>query len=289
MYSKKEINYLINLLLLGVISRLDVSGQGVLGLFGLGSQHGGASVTFGRLLVDLHQASEIELGLLQDLDLSDADILQGKDGAAVVGDQTGDGLRDELLDEILEGDLGAFGLHDLDHLFADLLDVGGLGIAGGLDLVGLTGGEGQAEQTDGVAVRGLDVSVALDGGLPLLDQGALLVAGQLHTVEVGQAVAALNVLDAQRDLARSLIVIVVQVSKIDLHDAALETFGGDLGTLSTGNQCLTAVADGKIRRGLAFVPLLAGEGVDELLLLALFAFCEALVLSNSHIFLYFFL
>ena len=47
-------------------------------------------------------------------------------------------------------------MHDLNHLLADLLDVGGLSIARGLDLVLLAGGERNAEHADGVAIRGLN-------------------------------------------------------------------------------------------------------------------------------------
>jgi len=172
--------------------------------------------------VELHQAGDVELGLLEDLDLPNAHILQGEDGAAVFLDAAGDGLGDELLNEVLEGDLSGLRLHDLNHLLADLLDVGGLRVAGGLDLIVLLLGEGDAEHADGVAVRGLDVRVALDGGLPLLDERAQLVAGELHAVEVGQAVAALDVLDAQGDLAVALVVIVVEVGEVDLADAALK-------------------------------------------------------------------
>jgi len=42
--------------------------------------------------------------------------------------------------------------------------------------------------------------VSLDEGLPLLDHGPELVGGQVHAVEVGQAVLALNILAQKLEL-----------------------------------------------------------------------------------------
>merc|ERR1719387_3007612 len=62
-------------------------------------------------------------------------------------------------------------------------------------------GEGDGEQAQGVAVSGLDVHGGLDQGLPLLQERAQLVAGQVHAVEVAQAVATLDLLADELDLA----------------------------------------------------------------------------------------
>jgi hypothetical protein len=41
-------------------------------------------------LVEFHKLGEIELGLLEDLDLADEDVLEGEDLGAVLGDLLGD-------------------------------------------------------------------------------------------------------------------------------------------------------------------------------------------------------
>ena len=44
-----------------------------------------------------------------------------------------------------------------------------------------------------VAVGGLDVNMCLNEGVPLAHKGAELVLGQVHAVEVGEAVVALDI------------------------------------------------------------------------------------------------
>ena len=61
-------------------------------------------------------------------------------------------------------------------------------------------GEADAEEPQEVSVGGLDVGVSLDEGLPLLDHGPELVGGQVHAVEVGQAVLALDILAQELEL-----------------------------------------------------------------------------------------
>lgn len=55
--------------------------------------------------------------------------------------------------------------HDLHHLLADLADLLVLGVGGLSDLVGALLCETHAEQTQEVAVGGLDVHVGFDHGL----------------------------------------------------------------------------------------------------------------------------
>jgi hypothetical protein len=113
-------------------------------------------------------------------------------------------------------------------------------------------------------------------------------------VEVGQAVLALDLVDPELDLAERVLLVLLQVSQRDLNDAALE---GIVGVLQTGGAvdqgladtelldesmenfleeiCLLAVGEGG--RGLDAVPVLAGEGVNGLLLEALLALGQSLV------------
>ena len=68
--------------------------------------------------------------------------------------------------------------------------------------------EADAEEPQEVSVGGLDVGVSLDEGLPLLHHRPELVRGQVHSVEVGQAVLALDILAQELELLeRSLSVL----------------------------------------------------------------------------------
>ena len=75
-----------------------------------------------------------------------------------------------------------------------------LGVAALLGLLCLLHGEADAEEPEEISVGGLDVGVSLDQSLPLLDHRPQLVGRQVHAVEVGQAVLALNVLADQLEL-----------------------------------------------------------------------------------------
>lgn len=55
-----------------------------------------------------------------------------------------------------------------------------------------------------VAVGRADVNLRLDERLPLLDEGAELVSGEVHPVEVGQHGSALHILAAELHLPVAL-------------------------------------------------------------------------------------
>ena len=103
-------------------------------------------------------------------------------------------VRDELADKVLEVDGRSLLGHNVGHLLADLLDLSSLSIGGLPQLVCPLLGEGNARHPQLVAVGGGDVDGALDGGLPLLDEGADLVSGHVHSVEVAKAVLSGDVL-----------------------------------------------------------------------------------------------
>ncbi len=58
----------------------------------------------------------------------------------------------------------------------------GLCVARALDLALALLGEGDAEDADRVAIRGLDVHVGLNQRLPLAHHGAELVGGEIHAL-----------------------------------------------------------------------------------------------------------
>jgi len=211
-----------------------------------------------------HQFGNIELGLLEDLDLSDVAVLNGEDRAALLGDLVTDGGRDELLDEALEVTLGSQFGHVGDHLGADRPALGGLGVAGGGDLVVLGARERDAEETDGVSVRGAAVYVGLDDGLLLSDEGAKLVAGHVHAVEVHQAVVSLNVLDTESDLAVGKRFVLLKIGERNLDDTSLKVITGDLLSLGLRDQGLSAVLLGEDRGGDQFVPFFLEERINGL-------------------------
>jgi len=62
---------------------------------------------------------------------------------------------------------GGLAVDDFNHLSSDLTDLGGLGIAGLLLLVGSSLSEAKGENTQVIAISGLHVNVSLNESLPL--------------------------------------------------------------------------------------------------------------------------
>lgn len=83
-----------------------------------------ASLVGVGLAVEVKKSTKVELGCLQELDLADVDVLEGVDALGALLDLATHNLGDELLGEL--GKSAAAGLtgHDLDHLLADLPDLG---------------------------------------------------------------------------------------------------------------------------------------------------------------------
>ena len=87
----------------------------------------------------------------------------------------------------------------------------------------------QTKTTTSFGKTALTVDAGFDHGLPLLDHGPLLVRGEVHAVEVGQAVAPLYVLADEAEFAEGDFVV-LKISQRNLVDATLQTVGGDAGT-----------------------------------------------------------
>lgn len=58
--------------------------------------------------------------------------------------------------------------------------------------------------------------------MPLADERAKLVGCEVETVEVGQAVLSLNLIDSQLNLAECVVLILLQIGQRNLEDSALQ-------------------------------------------------------------------
>lgn len=169
-------------------------------------------------------------------------VLEGVDALGALLDLTADNLWDQLGGKLAEGAALCLTRHDIGHLLADCSDLRRSCVCGLLDLVWPPLGEGNAEKTEEVVVGSLDHDVGLDEGLPLADERAQLVGGEVETVEVGQAVLALDLVDAQLDLAESVVLILLEIGEGDLEDAALECVVGVLETSGAVHEGLADTA-----------------------------------------------
>ena len=106
---------------------------------------------------------------------------------------SGDGVWDKFVDDLLEVSGANLPGDDVCHLLPDVLHLSALGIAGLLSGLVLLAGEANAEQPQHVSVSGLDIDIPFDEGLPFLDHRSELVGGQVHSIEVCQAVLSLHI------------------------------------------------------------------------------------------------
>lgn len=218
--------------------------------------------------MDFEQPRDIELWLLEDLDLSDVDVVHRVDLLANVLDFLGNRVRDELLDELLEVAAGCFSLKDVDHLGSDNLLLCRLCVRSLSDLEFGLLGEANDEDSDDVAVRSLDVAEALNKRLPLLDERLQLVGGEIHAVEVGEEASALDVFNLQDDLLVERLVV-LEVVEADFVDPAHEAVLGELHTLGSGDNGMANVSLCEVGRGLDIIPFLFLEDVSLLVALTL--------------------
>ena len=170
----------------------------------------------------LKKLRHIELRRLENLRLVDVDILQGVDTPRRLLDLPTNRLRNELLHQLLEVASLRLPCHDLEHLFPNLPYLRRLCVRGLTDLRRPTLGEADREQAEEVTVGRLDVDVCLDEGLPLANEGAELIGGEAHAVEVGQAVLALNLVNPELDLAEGLLLILVEIGQGYLDNTTLQ-------------------------------------------------------------------
>lgn len=167
-------------------------------------------------------------------------VLEWVDALRRLLDFASDDLWNQLCGKLAESAGAGFARHDINHLLPDGSDLGGGGVCGLLNLVWSSLGEGDAEKTEEVVVGGLDNDVGFDEGLPLSDEGSQLVGCEVETVEVGQAVLALNLVDAESDLAEGMVLILLQIGQGDLEYSALQCI---VGVLETGGAVDEGLSD----------------------------------------------
>jgi len=224
--------------------------------------------------VKFSQSVEVQFRLLDDLDFGDVAVLDWVDWHSSFGDIAGDAVWQEFLDQLWDVAVGDLFGDDFSHLLSDLFDLLGLGVGGLFDLaVGLLFGESDDEHSEVVVVGGLGVDGAFDHGLPFFDHAAHLVSGEGHTVEVQDAVFALDIFADEFEFSVSLTVV-VEVGLVAVVDSTFKSVSGDLVTDGSGDQGVADVSDLEDGWGFDGVPIFFGEWVDDLLLTSLLrSFC----------------
>jgi len=227
---------------------------------------------------------EVQFWLLDDLDLADVAVFNWVDWHSGLGDIGGDAVWQQFLDQFWNVTVGNLFADDFGHLLSDLFDLLALGVGGLFDLaLALFFGESNDEDSEVVVVGGFGIDGALDHSLPFFDHTAHLVSGERHTVEVQDAVFALDIFADEFEFSVSLTVV-VEVGLVAVVDSTFKSVSGDLVTDGSGDQGVADVSDLEDGWRLDGVPVLLGEGVDDLLLASLLgALGETLIFAYGHI------
>ena len=122
--------------------------------------------------------------------------------------------------------------------------------------------ESNAEHSDEVAVVGFGLNKGLNKSVPLLNQGAEFVSGDVHTVEVGIAIHSFNFVDLEFELSPGLgLRLVVAVSQGDVENTPSQAISSHFLTsvfVTWGQSDLSLIETW----GKYVVPLFSGEWVD---------------------------
>ena len=211
-------------------------------------------------------------------------MLKGIDGIALSLNLPTNRLSSQLGHNLLQITRTNLLSKNVKHLLSDLTHLGVLGVGGLLELVLSALGQGKDKEPQQVSVSGLDVHVGLNQSVPLPDDALKPVRGELHAVEVGQALLALDFIDAQLEfpvVGLFFLAVFVEVALGEVEDAAAECVFSVLQALGAVNEGLGTVAIGEHAWGQDVVPFLAGEWVYDFLFQAFLAFGQTFVLSDS--------
>jgi len=223
-----------------------------------------AGIVLIRLTVKTEKRAEIELGSLEELDLSYVYILEGIDALASLLNLTTNDLGNQLGGQLAERAAASLPLHNIRHLLPDGPDLRARGICSLLDLVLSLLGESDAEEAEEVLVGGLYDNVGFDEGLPLADEGAQLIGGEVEAVEVGEAVLALDLVDPELDLAERVVLVLLQIRQRNLEYPALQRIVRILETSCPVDESLADISDLEGGGSLDRVPVLLREWVSPL-------------------------
>jgi GNAT superfamily N-acetyltransferase len=224
----------------------------------------------------------VNLGSLDDLDLSDLDMLDWEDLAGLGLDLVVDNFSSEVIQYLIDIALVDLLIDNFYDLLSDSLNLRGKGIAG-LTLLALAAlGEGDCEDAQNIAVLGAAIAVGLNKSLPFFDKVAQLVTGSVQSVEAGFGVAAFDFIDDETDLSPEVATGLTrcQISLKLLNDSTLDgsiNFVGSVRLVGTGEaERVRLKGDWRMQ----VEPFFPGEGINSFLLGTLLA--HLLVFSLCH-------
>lgn len=177
------------------------------------------------ILVHFSKLGGIDLGSLDNLDLSDSDIADWIDGGDFLGDLFLKNLTGEEIEKVGGGGLGDFLIDHIVDSFSDFLLLRGKSIVS-FSLLGWGfPGESNHENSDDISITGLAVLDGLNKSSSLLNEGRELISGGVNTIEAGKSITASGLINDEFDFSPGESILV----------------GGKIGLNSSDNSASDAI------------------------------------------------
>ena len=147
----------------------------------------------------------------------------------------------QFLGKILQSGFISLVDHNFHHLLTNQLLLWSFGVASSSNLLGGSLCEANAKHSNEVSIACFGLHKCLNEGVPLLDESAQLVSCDVHSVEVGVAIKALDFFDLQLHLSPGLIIAIsVQISQRYFKDTSFQTVSSDLYKRGLFKECAVA-------------------------------------------------
>lgn len=118
---------------------------------------------------------------------------------------------------------GSFSLNDICHLSSNGSDLRRRCVSGLLDLIRASLCESDGEEADKIIIGGLDSNIGLDKRLPLANERSQLVGSEVQSMEVGQAVLALDLVHTKANFSERVVLILLEVGERNLNDTTFQS------------------------------------------------------------------
>lgn len=144
---------------------------------------------------------EVDVGSWDDFNFSNLDVLDGIDGWDFFGDFLFNGFTGEEVEDL--GDISFANLfgNDVIDSFSDDLLLRAEGVVGFSFLVGGFSGEGDHEDSEEISILRFDFTDGFNECFSLLDKRAEFISGGVDTIEWGDCVSSLGLINDEFDFS----------------------------------------------------------------------------------------
>ena len=176
------------------------------------------------VIMEFGKLGIIYFGSLDNLDLSNSDVLDGVDGVDFSSDLLLNNFGGEEIENLSGVGLSDFLGNDFVHSASDFFLLGAQSIVGLLLLVGGFPSEGNRENSDNIAISWSAVLNTLNKSFTFLDKSTKLISGHINSVEAAEGISSSGLIDDETDFSPGEIVLIrSKISLAGSHNTSTNT------------------------------------------------------------------